>query len=78
MRRVTWFIAGFVVALVGGGYAKRRVRAAATQMAPTRVAQRAKGRLGSAVGTVKHRVTDAVSEGRAAMHAKEEALQPKS
>jgi hypothetical protein len=63
MRRLTWFLAGFAVALVGGGYAKRRVRAAATSFAPTRVAQR-----------VKHRVTDAVAEGRAAMHERESAL----
>ena len=74
MRRLTWFVAGFVVALVGGGYAKRRVRAAANQMTPARVAQRAKGRLGSAVGNVKHRVSDAVVEGRAAMQAKEAEL----
>lgn len=63
MRRMTWFVMGFVVALVGGGYAKRRVRAAATSLAPTRVAQR-----------VKHRVTDAVAEGRAAMNEREASL----
>lgn len=63
MRRLTWFAVGFLVALVGGGYAKRRVRAAATSMAPTKVAQR-----------VKHRVTDAVAEGRAAMHQREATL----
>jgi len=63
MRRLTWFAVGFIVALVGGGYAKRRVRAAATSLAPTRVAQR-----------VKLRVTDAVSEGKAAMHDRESAL----
>lgn len=63
MRRLTWFVVGFLVALVGGGYAKRRVRAAATSLAPTKVAQR-----------VKHRVTDAVAEGRAAMHEREAAL----
>lgn len=63
MRRLTWFAVGFLVALVGGGYAKRRVRAAATSMAPTKVAQR-----------MKHRVTDAVAEGRAAMHQREATL----
>lgn len=63
MRRLTWFAVGFLVALVGGGYAKRRVRAAATSMAPTKVAQR-----------MKHRVTDAVAEGRAAMHQRETTL----
>lgn len=63
MRRLTWFAVGFLVALVGGGYAKRRVRAAATSMAPTKVAQR-----------MRHRVTDAVAEGRAAMHQREATL----
>ncbi|MEY3596034.1 MAG: hypothetical protein RL576_1448, partial [Actinomycetota bacterium] len=29
MRRLVWFFAGFVVALIGGGYAKRRVVTAA-------------------------------------------------
>lgn len=65
MRRLTWFLIGFTVALVGGGYTKRRVRAAATSITPVKVAQR-----------MKHRVTDAVAEGKAAMRARESDLTP--
>ena len=61
MRRLVWFFAGFVVALIGGGYAKRRVVSAAQDLAPTRVAQRAKVRAGEVSRSVRSRFTDAVS-----------------
>jgi hypothetical protein len=78
MRRLTWFFAGFLMALIGGGYAKRRVRAAATQLTPSKVAVRAKGRLTGATTEVRSRFSYAVSEGRTAMYERESELQPKA
>jgi len=78
MRKLSWFLAGFLLALVGGGYTKRRVRAAATQLTPARVVNRAKVRLGDATKVVRSRFSDAVSEGRSAMHERESELQPKA
>ena len=77
MRRLVWFFAGFVVALIVGGYAKRRVVTAAHDRAPTRVAQRAKVRAGEVSRSVRSRFTDAVHEGQSAMRERESELQPK-
>lgn len=70
MKRVTWFVSGAVAGVAGAGYAKRKVRSTAAQLAPANVARgavdRARARL--------HDVGDAVREGRDAMRAKEHEL----
>ena len=67
IKRVSWFVSGAVAGIAGAGYAKRKVKATASQLAPVNVAK-------SAVTKVKargHDVIDAVRDGRQAMHAKE-------
>ena len=70
MKRVSWFVGGAVAGVAGAGYAKRKVKETAAQLAPTNVAK-------AAVAKVRHRgadVADAVREGREAMRAKETEL----
>lgn len=70
MKRVTWFVSGVAAGAAGAGYAKKKVRQTASQLAPAHVAR-------SAVTKVKgagRHVVDAVREGRAAMHAREDEL----
>lgn len=70
MKRVTWFVSGVAAGAAGAGYAKKKVRQTASQLAPANVAR-------SAVTKVKgqgRHVVDAVREGRAAMHAREDEL----
>jgi len=67
MKRVTWFVGGAVAGAAGAGYAKKKVKQKAAQLAPSNVARsaiakaRAKG----------HDVAEAVRDGRRAMKAKE-------
>jgi hypothetical protein len=70
MKRVTWFIGGVAAGAAGAGYAKRKVRTTAAQLAPARVA---KGAVGRVRQSVDH-VVDSVREGRRAMKAKETEL----
>lgn len=70
IKRVTWFVSGAVAGVVGTGYAKRKVRSTASQLAPVNVARGAVGRVKSRV----HDVGDAVREGREAMRTKEKEL----
>ncbi|MEO6122107.1 MAG: hypothetical protein ABIR32_00250 [Ilumatobacteraceae bacterium] len=70
MKRVTWFVSGAVAGVAGTGYAKRKVKATAAQLAPVNVAK-------SAVAKVRDRrndVVEAVRDGRQAMKAKEAEL----
>lgn len=70
MKRVTWFVTGAVAGVAGAGYAKRKVKRAAAQLAPVHVAK-------SAVAKVRDRsrdVAEAVRDGRQAMKAKESEL----
>lgn len=70
MKRVTWFVSGAVAGVAGAGYAKKKVKETAAQLAPVHVAK-------SAVSKVRDRgadVVDAVREGRQAMKAKETEL----
>jgi hypothetical protein len=70
MKRVTWFVSGVAAGAAGAGYAKKKVRQTASQLAPANVAK-------SAAAKVKgqgRNVVDAVREGRAAMHAREDEL----
>jgi hypothetical protein len=70
MKRLTWFVTGVAAGAAGTGYAKRKVRETASQLAPSNVAK-------TAATTVKsggRKVVDAVREGRDAMRAKEDEL----
>ncbi|MHC4910707.1 MAG: hypothetical protein ACYTF9_13430, partial [Planctomycetota bacterium] len=70
MKRVTWFVTGIATGAAGASYATRKVKQTASQLTPTNVAKRSAGQ------ARKHgrKVVDAVREGRAAMHAREDEL----
>jgi hypothetical protein len=70
MKRVTWFASGAVAGVVGAGYAKRKVRATASQLAPAQMARGAADRVKSRARDVG----EAVREGRDAMRTKEQEL----
>lgn len=70
MRRLTWFVTGVAAGATGAGYATRKVKQTAAQLAPANVAKGAADR----VKRAGHQVIDAVKEGRAAMHAREDEL----
>lgn len=63
MKRLTWFLGGAAAGIVGAGAAKKKVKAAAAELAPVNVARKA-----------RDRVSDAWSEGRRAMRSKEAEL----
>ncbi|HEY4332471.1 MAG TPA: hypothetical protein VGM78_07875 [Ilumatobacteraceae bacterium] len=70
IKRLTWFVSGAVAGVAGVGYAKKKVKETAVQLAPVNVAK-------SAATKAKSRgleVVDAVREGRDAMRAKEAEL----
>lgn len=70
MKRVTWFAGGVVAGLASAGYAKKKVKQTAAQMAPTQLAK-------SAVDSVRHKtrdVADAFREGREVMRHTEDEL----
>jgi hypothetical protein len=70
MKRMTWFVTGVAAGAAGTGYAKRKVRQTAAHLAPVNVAKSA----ASKVRDQGRHVVDAVREGRAAMHAREDEL----
>lgn len=70
MKRITWFVGGVATGAAGAGYAKRKLRQTASQLAPANIAKSATSKM-RAQG--RHAV-DAVREGRAAMHAREDEL----
>jgi len=70
IKRFGWFVGGVAAGAAGVGYARRKVRRAAAQLAPARVARSAVDRVRTTVDTA----TDAVREGRRAMRAKEAEL----
>ncbi|MFZ9627767.1 MAG: hypothetical protein ACO3C1_00285 [Ilumatobacteraceae bacterium] len=63
MKRLVWFVSGAVAGLAGAGFAKKKAREAAQELAPAAVARR-----------TAHRVRDAISEGRAAARVREAEL----
>jgi hypothetical protein len=70
MKRVTWFAGGVVAGVASAGYAKRKVRATAAQIAPAQVAR-------SAADSLRARsrvVVEAVREGRQVMQQTEDEL----
>lgn len=70
MKRVTWFVGGVAAGAAGVGYAKKKVKQTASQIAPVTIARgaatkaRAKGR----------DIVDAIKEGRDVMHHHEDEL----
>lgn len=70
MKRVTWFVSGAIAGAAGVGYAKRKVRATAAQLAPSQVASTALARARDRMGDL----ADAVREGHTAMRLKEAEL----
>lgn len=70
MKRLTWFVGGVAAGAAGAGYATRKVKSAATALAPSNVAKRAAGGVRSQVD----RVREAVHDGVDAMRAKESEL----
>lgn len=69
-KRVTWFVTGAAAGVGGSLYAKRRVKAAVDKLAPEHIQEAAKARA-RAFGS---HVSEAVREGRAAMHEREAEL----
>ncbi len=70
MKRVTWFAGGIVAGAATAGYAKKKVKATASQIAPAQMAR-------SAVTTVRsstRNLADAVREGRQVMKHTEDEL----
>jgi hypothetical protein len=70
MRKLTWFVTGVAAGAAGANYAARKVKQTASQLAPANVAKGAANRARQG----GRRVLDAVKEGRAAMHAREDEL----
>lgn len=70
MKRLTWFATGVAAGAAGAGYAKRKVRATASQLAPVNVARSAADKARNAGRTV----AEALRDGRAAMHHHEDEL----
>ena len=70
MKRLTWFVTGLAAGATGASYATKKVKRTAAQLAPVNVA---KGAADRAKQAGRH-VADAVREGRAAMHTKEDEL----
>jgi len=73
MKRVSWFVSGAVAGVAGAGYAKRKVKETASQLAPSNIAK-------TAVAKVRERgndVADAIRDGREAKREKESELRAK-
>lgn len=73
IKRLSWFLGGAVAGAAGTGYAKRKVKSAAAQLAPANVARNTAHR----VRARAHDATEAVREGRLAMRSKERELRAK-
>ena len=73
LKRVSWFVSGAIAGIAGAGFAKRKVKQTAAQLAPTNIAKTAAAR----VREKGHDVADAVRDGRDAMRAKESELRAK-
>ena len=73
LKRLTWFTTGAIAGVVGAGFAKRKVKQTAAQLAPSNIAKVAAAK----VREKSHDVADAVRDGRDAMRAKEAELRAK-
>jgi hypothetical protein len=70
MKRVTWFAGGVVAGLASAGYAKKKVKATASHVAPAQIARSAATTVRSKTGNV----VDAIREGRQVMKHTEDEL----
>lgn len=70
MKKLTWFVTGVAAGATGASYAAKKVKQTAAQLAPANVAKSAASRARQG----GRKVVDAVKEGRAAMHAREDEL----
>jgi hypothetical protein len=70
MKRVTWFAGGIVAGVASAGYAKKKVKQTASQVAPAKMAKSAATSLRSRTRDV----ADAVREGRQVMKHTEDEL----
>lgn len=70
VKRVTWFAGGVAAGVVGAGWAKKKVKQTAAQIAPTSVVRGAAGR----VRDKGRLIVDAVREGRQEMQHHEDEL----
>jgi hypothetical protein len=70
VRRISWFVGGVVAGAAGVGYAKKKVRETAAQLAPVNVVRSA----GVKVRDQGRNVVGALREGRSAMHTREDEL----
>jgi hypothetical protein len=70
VRRISWFVGGVVAGAAGVGYAKKKVRETAAQLAPVNVVRSA----GVKVRDQGRNVAGALREGRSAMHTREDEL----
>jgi hypothetical protein len=73
MKRVSWFVSGAVAGVAGAGYAKRKVKETASQLAPSNIAKTAVAK----VRERSHDVADAIRDGREAKREKESELRAK-
>jgi hypothetical protein len=73
MKRVTWFAGGVAAGVAGAGYAKKKVKETAAQIAPLNVAKT----MVSKAANGGRALADAVREGRHAMHQHEDELRAK-
>ncbi len=73
IKRLTWFAGGLAAGVAGAGYAKKKVKETASQLAPVQVAKGVAGKARRAGRTV----ADAVRDGRQAMHHHEDELRAK-
>jgi hypothetical protein len=73
IKRVTWFAGGVAAGIAGAGYAKKKVKEAASNVAPAQVAKTAVSK-----ARAKTRdIADAVREGRTVMSQHEDELRAK-
>jgi cytochrome c len=70
MKRVTWFAGGVVAGLASAGYAKKKVKETASQVAPAQLAKSA----ATSVRAKTSDVVDAIREGRQVMKHTEDEL----
>ena len=70
MKRLSWFISGALAGVAGVGYAKKKVKATASHLTPANVAKSARARMRER----RHDVSEALRDGRSAMHSKEAEL----
>ncbi len=70
MKRVTWFAGGVVAGIASAGYAKKKVKETASQVAPAQLARSA----ASSVRSKTSDVVDAIREGRQVMKHTEDEL----